>query len=100
VETATATCELGDGGWYAVVANPLYLISGLLVRCKWIDPEFSIFQVKKTLFEVSGEGTAAGEVEAHPQNEVEEGFSVRPPDQTHLEHEGEDEALRLETVDL
>uniref|UniRef100_A0A6S8J9W2 Uncharacterized protein n=1 Tax=Amphora coffeiformis TaxID=265554 RepID=A0A6S8J9W2_9STRA len=38
----SATCELGDGGWYALVALILYLFGALLATTKWSDPAYKV----------------------------------------------------------
>jgi hypothetical protein len=40
--TSAVHCEMGDGGWYAVVALILYILAALLVTLKWSTPSCSI----------------------------------------------------------
>lgn len=38
----SATCELGDGGVYALIALILYLFAALLAMTKWFDPSYNL----------------------------------------------------------
>jgi hypothetical protein len=45
---SAVSCEMGDGGWYAVAALILYSFAALLVALKWSTPSFSLFTMEWT----------------------------------------------------
>jgi len=47
-ESASTTCEMGTGGWFAIVAFVLFLFSALLVATKWLNPGYKLFTMEWT----------------------------------------------------
>jgi hypothetical protein len=48
VMQAAVSCELGDSGWYAIVALVLYIFAALLVALKRSTPSFSVCAMEWT----------------------------------------------------
>lgn len=46
-DTST-TCEMGTGGWFAIVAFVLFLFSALLVATKWLNPGYKVCTMEWT----------------------------------------------------
>jgi len=44
----STTCEMGDGGWFALVAFILFLLAAILVATKWADPVYTVFSMEWT----------------------------------------------------
>lgn len=44
----TTSCEMGDGGWYAIIALLLYIFAALLALTKWFDPRYQLCTMEWT----------------------------------------------------
>ena len=56
-ETTAVSCEMGDGGWYALAALILYILAALLVALKWSTPSCSICSMEWTKDLSSGDSS-------------------------------------------
>lgn len=44
----STTCEMGDGGWFALVAFILFIFAAILVATKWANPVYTVFSMEWT----------------------------------------------------